>query len=101
MLLSSQKPESVLAKYQRLIGAPVLTPQWALGWNQCRWCYRTLQDVKDSMQGYIDNGIPLDTQWVDIDYMQDYKDFTYNGNNSLGDVGAFSGLRDFVDDLHK
>jgi alpha-glucosidase (family GH31 glycosyl hydrolase) len=53
------------------------------------------------MQGYIDNGIPLDTQWVDIDYMQDYKDFTYNGNNSLGDVGSFSGLRDFVDDLHK
>jgi alpha-glucosidase (family GH31 glycosyl hydrolase) len=53
------------------------------------------------MQGYIDNGIPLDAQWVDIDYMQDYKDFTYNGNNSFGEAGAFSGLRNFVDDLHK
>jgi alpha-glucosidase (family GH31 glycosyl hydrolase) len=30
------------------------------------------------MQGYIEQNIPLDTQWVDIDYMQDYKDFTFN-----------------------
>lgn len=36
---SSQKPEDIIAKYHSLVGSPVLTPQWALGWNQCRWCY--------------------------------------------------------------
>jgi alpha-glucosidase len=36
------------------------------------------------MQGYIDNNIPLDTQWVDIDYMQNYKDFTVNEVDFLG-----------------
>jgi len=24
-----------------MIGDPVLIPQWALGWNQCRWGYNT------------------------------------------------------------
>jgi alpha-glucosidase len=78
-----------------------LTPQWALGWNQCRWCYLSLADVNASMQGYIDNGIPLDTQWVDIDYMENYKDFTVNEVDFLGNPGAFAGLPAFVDNLHK
>jgi len=93
----------VIAKYLSIIGTPVLTPQWALGWNQCRWCYRQLADVKQSMQGYIEQNIPLDTQWVDIDYMQDYKDFTYNDKDFYGNSGkgAFTGLREFVDSLHQ
>ena len=52
------------------------------------------------MQGYIEQGIPLDTQWVDIDYMQDYNDFTYAGKDPLGNPGSFSGLPDFVKKLH-
>lgn len=83
-------------KYFNLVGTPVLTPQWALGWNQCRWCYRSVDDVKASAQGYLDNGIPLDTQWVDIDYMQDYKDFTVNEKNALGQNGAFFNLSGYV-----
>jgi len=33
VFVSAQKPESIIAKYHSLIGAPVMTPQWALGWN--------------------------------------------------------------------
>ena len=51
----------MIAKYLSIIGTPVLTPQWALGWNPCKWCYRLLSDVKQSMQGYIEQNIPLDT----------------------------------------
>ena len=94
--VSAQNPDAVIAKYFTLVGTPVLTPQWALGWNQCRWCYKSLQDVKQSAQGYLDNGIPLDTQWVDIDYMQDYKDFTVNEKNVLGQNGAFFNLSGYV-----
>ena len=56
--------------------------------------------MKASAQGYIDNGIPLDTQWVDIDYMQDYKDFTVNQLNAEGQPGAFFNLSGYVNQLH-
>lgn len=61
MFTSAQKPESIIAKYHSMIGSPTLVPQWALGWNQCKWCYQNTADVKQSAQGYADNKIPLDT----------------------------------------
>lgn len=30
-------PNAVTKKYHSIVGAPVIIPQWALGWNQCRW----------------------------------------------------------------
>lgn len=39
VFVSSQKPESIIAKYHSMVGTPVLVPQWALGWNQCRYGY--------------------------------------------------------------
>ena len=48
----------------------------------------------DVVGNYTKNKIPLDAQWVDIDYMSDYKDFTY-------DNSSFSDLPDFVNYLHK
>jgi alpha-glucosidase (family GH31 glycosyl hydrolase) len=100
IMLPSQNPDGVVAKYHSLVGTPVLTPQWALGWHQCKWCYRTLQDVVTSLSGYLENQIPLDAQWIDIDYMQDYKDFTYNQADYWGQPGAFFGLQEFIDFLH-
>lgn len=49
LFLNAQSPESIIAKYFNLVGTPVLTPQWALGWNQCKWCYLSLADVNASM----------------------------------------------------
>lgn len=80
--------------YHGIVGTPVLTPQWALGWHQCRWGYNSTDDLKAVVANYSAAGIPLDTQWSDIDYMKDYRDFTYDKE------GSFKGLGDFVNDLH-
>lgn len=41
------------------------------------------------------NPIPLqDVQWNDIDYMEEFKDFTYDQN-------SFEGLPEFVEELHE
>ena len=100
VFLSTTNPRDIVKKYHTLVGNPVLIPQWALGWNQCKWCYWNLADVKASSQGYLDNKIPLDTQWVDIDYMQEYRDFTYAATDMNNNPGDFSGLPEFVNELH-
>ena len=52
------------------------------------------------MQGYIEQGIPLDAQWVDIEYKQDFKDFTFASVDPLGKPGPFKDLPDYVKQLH-
>lgn len=86
-------PNEVTKLYHTIIGNPVLIPQWALGWNQCRWGYNDTDALKAVVKGYSDAKIPLDTQWSDIDWMQDYRDFAYDEVN-------FKDLPDFISDLH-
>lgn len=67
-----------------------MVPQWALGWNQCRWGYDTLDKLKAVVKGYDDNKIPLDVAWSDIDWMNKYRNFEYDQVN-------FKGLPEYVD----
>ncbi len=86
-------PNDVVKRYHDLVGKPVLTPMWALGWHQCKWGYESTAALETVVQSYEDNNLPLDAQWVDIDYMANYSDFTY-------DKEDFAGLPGFVDALH-
>ena len=53
-----------------------------------------LQSLEDVVGNYSEYGFPLDTIWSDIDYMKDYRDFTY-------DEKRFDGLPDFVNRIHE
>lgn len=93
---SGPTPLTVVDQYTRLVGRPVGMPFWSFGFHQCRWGYDTLDDLKDVVEHYKQASIPLDTIWSDIDYMEAYKDFTfdpvrYNENE----------VRAFVDELHE
>ena len=67
---------------------------WALGWHQCRWGYKDKAALQAVLDGYEKDSLPLDTLWSDIDYMDRYRDFTYN-------TKEFEGLPDFIKDkLH-
>ena len=37
--------------------------------------------LREVYENYTQYNIPLDTLWSDIDYMEDYKDFTYDPKN--------------------
>lgn len=52
------------------------------------WGYKDTQALNDSVTGFRSRYLPLETQWSDIDYMQDYKDFTVD-NTSYADLGTF------------
>lgn len=91
-LFSANSPNTLTKMYHNIVGKPVHTPLWALGWHQCRYGYKNTSQLMAVREGYNKSGIPLDTIWADIDYMQDFRDFTYDQTN-------FKGLPDFVKDL--
>ena len=83
-------PESVAKQYHEVIGKPYMPPFWALGWHQCRYGFASLDEVKTVVQRYDAAGIPLDTIWLDIDFMDKYKDFTWDEKNfALKDVQEY------------
>lgn len=68
----------VVKQFRRIIGKSYIPPRYAFGYGQSRWGYRTADDIRAVVDGYRRNHIPLDMVYLDIDYMQDYKDFTVN-----------------------
>lgn len=94
-ILAGPGPIDVVKQLQEVIGKPSMLPYWALGLHNCRWGYESLQYVEDVVANYSAAEIPLETQWVDIDYMQNFKDFTTDA------VKFPSGkMKLFVDKLH-
>eukprot|EP00002_Diphylleia_rotans_P032675 TRINITY_DN687_c0_g10_i3.p1 TRINITY_DN687_c0_g10~~TRINITY_DN687_c0_g10_i3.p1 ORF type:complete len:536 (-),score=116.05 TRINITY_DN687_c0_g10_i3:219-1826(-) len=89
------EPETAIKQYHEVVGRPYFIPYWVLGFHQCRWGYRNLDQIKGVVAGYEDAGIPLDTMWFDIDYMDEKKLWTFDPvNYPEKDVG------EFVDYLH-
>ena len=69
---------TVSERYARLTGTPELPPMWGLGYHQCRWSYFPESRVRELAQDFRDKQIPCDALYLDIDYMDDYRVFTWN-----------------------
>eukprot|EP00708_Paratrimastix_pyriformis_P002064 GAFH01000802.1.p1 GENE.GAFH01000802.1~~GAFH01000802.1.p1 ORF type:complete len:926 (-),score=379.32 GAFH01000802.1:65-2842(-) len=94
-LYPGPSPHDVVRQHTRIVGLPVLMPLWGLGWHQCRWGYKSLDEVKAVVEGYRSANIPLEVQWTDIDYMDAHKDFTFDP--AQFPQAAFAA---FVEELH-
>jgi len=68
----------LVREFRQLIGKPYLPPKWGMGYIQSRWGYATEEDLRAVVRGHRERHIPLDTVSMDIDYMEDYKDFTWD-----------------------
>ncbi|KAI8500144.1 hypothetical protein Bbelb_224610 [Branchiostoma belcheri] len=75
-ILLGPDPNSVIQQYWDVIGYPMMPPYWALGFHLCRWGYGSANRTLDIAQKMRNAGIPQDTQWNDIDYMQSHLDWT-------------------------
>ena len=71
-------PRQIVREFRSLIGQSYIPPRWALGFGQSRWGYRSADDIREVVTKYEEAGIPLDMMYLDIDYMERFKDFTIN-----------------------
>ncbi len=69
---------TVAKRYIWLTGKPELPPMWALGFHQCRWSYFPERRVKEVAKTFRQLEIPCDAIYLDIDYMDNYKCFTWH-----------------------
>lgn len=76
--INGPKLTTVAERYAQLTGTPELPPMWALGYHQCRWSYYPDKRVRELAQTFRELQIPCDAIYLDIDYMENYKVFTWN-----------------------
>jgi alpha-glucosidase len=74
--VADSTPSGLVRKLQSLQGRTPLPPLWALGHQQCRWGYRSYDDLRALADKYEELGIPNDGLWLDIDYMDGFRVFT-------------------------
>ncbi len=91
-ILAADSLAALTRKFQGLVGRTPLPPAWALGYHQCRWGYQSVEDLRDLDRQFRRNGIPCDGLWLDIDYMQAFKVFTFNRARFPGVKTAFAAL---------
>lgn len=70
--------DSVARQYMNMTGKPELPPLWSLGFHQCRWSYFPESRVLEVARTFREKKIPCDAIYLDIDYMDGYRCFTWN-----------------------
>ncbi len=68
----------VVQAYTDLTGIPELPPMWALGYHQSKWSYFPESRVKEVASTFRDLRIPCDGIYLDIDYMDGFRCFTWD-----------------------
>ncbi len=71
-------PGKILRRFTELVGRMPLPPRWALGYQQCRWSYTPESRVREIAARFRSEKIPCDVIYLDIDYMDGYRVFTWN-----------------------
>jgi len=80
-------PKDLTQKYGELTGTTAMPQEFSLGYHQCRWNYNSDEDVKDVDRKMDKFGIPYDVIWLDIEYADEKKYFTWNPDSFSDPIG--------------
>jgi len=84
----------IAEQYAQLTGTAELPPMWALGFHQCRWSYYPESRVRELADDFRTKRIPCDSIYLDIDYMDGYRCFTWNKDYFPDPKGLISDIKD-------
>ena len=77
-IIEENNVNDISKSFRQLIGMTYVPPKWAFGYQQSRWSYNDEKEVREIGQTFRDKEIPLDCVYLDIDYMERFKNFTIN-----------------------
>ena len=80
-VITGENPYDITKQFRKMIGRSYIAPKFAFGFGQSRWGYKTPEDFVTVAEKYRENHIPIDMVYMDIDYMQSFKDFTVSEEN--------------------
>lgn len=80
-------PKDLTKSYGELTGTTAMPQEFAIGYHQCRWNYVSDDDVKDVDRKMDKSKIPYDVIWLDIEYTDGKKYFTWDNNMFKDPIG--------------
>lgn len=92
--ISSVNVAGIVDNYTKLTGRASLPPYWSLGYQQSRWSYFPEKDVYQVANTFREKSIPCDVIYLDINYMDNYKIFTFSPKDFPDPAKMVSNLRD-------
>ncbi|MBR2176215.1 MAG: alpha-glucosidase [Clostridia bacterium] len=87
-VIEGKSAYDIVRQFRELIGRSYIAPRWAFGYQQSRWSYMNEDEIREVVRIHRERGIPLDAVYMDIDYMDGYKDFTVS-NERFPDFPQF------------
>lgn len=84
----------VLRQYTSLTGRMPPLPRWAFGNQQSRWSYMSADEVLAIASQFRAQSIPCDAIYLDIDYMNGYRVFTWDAERFADPAGLVRALGD-------
>lgn len=93
-ILNGPNLNEVARRYHNLTGKPELPPRWALGFHQCRWSYHNENRVRELAAEFRTRQIPCDAIYLDIDYMDGYRCFTWDKRHFPNPAKLLADLRE-------
>jgi mannosyl-oligosaccharide alpha-1,3-glucosidase len=72
------RPQDISKAYSELTGTTAMPQEFAIGYHQCRWNYVSDDDVKEVDRKMDRYSIPYDVIWLDIEYTDEKKYFTWD-----------------------
>lgn len=90
--INGSTERDITAQFRRIIGKSYIPPFWAFGYQQSCWGYAKQEDFFGVRDNHRKNNLPLDCIYMDIDYMDSFKDFSVNKE-------LFPDFRTFVSDM--